>query len=899
MSFLSRIFERRKDDLEEEIRSHIRMDIQSRMERGETREQAEAAAMREFGNLGLVRDVTHDTWRWNRLERLTQNLRYAIRVLRRSPGFSITVILTLAVGIGATCAMFTVVDRVLLHTLPYKNANQLIFVQESGKKGPVQYGSPYLDLEQWRQRSRTLSAIGFYTGNLKRVSFLDWKNQSVHVSVPAISANLFPTLGVQPAIGRNFQEQPGKGSVAPADAHSMILSDAIWQMVFNRDSSILGKTVKLDGESFVVIGVMPKGFTLPYGKDLPVVWTPIVLTAADAARVHNQTPNYQPIARLRDGATLSEAEAELKVIQADNAKAYTDPHDRENISSMSLQSYADTLVDGKVQKALLALFGASGLLWLIACLNVTSLMLARATSRQRELAVRGALGASRWQIVQQLLIEGLLLSGSGSLLGLGLAVGILKLFEHGLTKQFDIHGGLTPNLPVLAGLLALSIASALLISIWPAIGAARAEIEPALRQGAPQQGSGRARHRIRALLVVGEIAISLTLLAGCGLLLRTIYALRHVPLGFHTEHVIVANMTIPSYKFAGRNMTTELYQPLVDRVKHLPGVETASLMTEVPLGKTFSMIFTFNAPGNTPDDERQRNLEAQFRAVGPEMQKVFGFQMVRGRFFNESDTAASQTVLVVNRAFVRAFYGDDRDPGKILGEGLMGASKDKRAVVVGVFDDERQVSVAEAARPEIEVCIPQITPNSFLYKAAEGVAMDLAVRTEQQSSAVIPELRNVMSMASPDLAASNFTTMDQVVEDSFGSQQLAADLLEIFAASALLLCIAGIYGLLAYLVAQRTREMGLRMALGAQRWNVIWLVLRQAGWMLGVGLAAGFALAYLATQGLRTFLYEVKPNDPWTLGGVTLLLLICGLAASWLPARRAASVDPMQALRAE
>jgi predicted permease len=358
-------------------------------------------------------------------------------------------------------------------------------------------------------------------------------------------------------------------------------------------------------------------------------------------------------------------------------------------------------------------------------------------------------------------------------------------------------------------------------------------------------------------------------------------------------------MTIPSYKFAGRNMTTELYQPLVDRVNHLPGVEAASLMSQVPLGDTFHMEFGLGVAGKSADDMRRGNIRAEFRAVGPEMQRVFGFHMLRGRFFNAGDTATSQAVVIVNRAFVKAYFGDERDVGKILGENLLSLDSKRRAAIIGVIDDERQVSVAKPSRAEIEVCIPQITPDTGFYKGAEGVAMDLAVRTQLSPSTILPELREAMRKASPDLAESKFTTMDQIVEDSFGNQQLAAELLEIFAGSALLLCVAGIYGLLAYLVAQRTREMGLRIALGAQRWDVMGLVLRQAAWMLAAGLGIGLGVAYVASRGLGTFLYEVKPNDPWTLGAVTLLLLLSGLAAAYWPARRAARVDPMEALRTE
>jgi len=897
MSLLSRLFANRRRELEEEIQSHLQMAIQDRIDRGESAEQAEAAAIRELGNFVGLNDVIRETRGWVRLELIAQDLKYALRQLRTSPGFAITVIGTLALGLGATGAMFTVVDRVLLRALPYQNARQIVEIKETGRKG-VRDGAPFLDLQQWRERSHTLSDVAFYSAN-KSVSFLEGNTGATQVVAPRVSANLFALLGMHPAVGRGFEGGPQSGSVRPQDAQTMILSDTVWRTVYGSDANILGKAIKLNGESYTVVGVMPRGFTFPFGGANPVVWTPIVLTEADAARNEDVIPTYATIARLKSDVTLQSAEAELKGIQTEVSKAYTDPYDREEVSSIQVQRYGDSLVGGDLSRALLALFGAAVVLWLIACVNVTSLLLARSTARRREIAVRGALGASRGQIVLQLLIEGLVLSGIASLLGLGLALLTVRLFEHALTTQFNIHVTLTPSASVILILLGLTLVSALLASIWPAIGAARASIEPALRQGSAQGGTGRAQHRTRALLVVSEIAMSLTLLVGCGLLLRTIYVLKHLPLGFRTDHVIVANMTIPSFKFAGRDIRTELYQPLLERVQHLPGVQSASLMTEVPLGNTFQMIFTFAVDGNTAADIRQRDLKAQFRAVGPEMQRVFGFRMAEGRFFNEQDTASSQPVVVVNRAFVQGFLGDDQDPKKILDKSLIGYGKNRRAVVVGVLDDERQVSIAEQSQPEIEVCIPQITPDSGFYKSAEGLAMDLAVRTERSPSSVVPELRRLMQDASPELATSNFTTMDQVVEDSYGSQQLAARLLEMFGGCALLLCVAGIYGLLAYLVTQRTRELGLRIALGAQRNDVMWLVLRQATWMLLVGSGIGLVLAYLSSGLLRTFLYGVKPNDPWTMGAVTLLLTGGGIAAAYLPARRAAGIDPMQALRTE
>ena len=896
MSFFSHLLAKRKAELDEEIQAHLQMDIQNHRNRGESPEQARAAAMRELGNIALIEDVTRETWGWIRLERLGQDLKYALRQLRRSPVFTITVIATLTLGLGATAAMFTVVDRVLLRPLPYQDSRQLVTINEAGKKG-VTGGTPLLDLRQWKQRSHTLQEIAFYRPT-NHVSFLEGNTASTHVDAPEVSANLFAVLGVQPAMGRGFDGQ-SDGSVLAGDAHNLILSDSVWRTTYGADANILGKVVKLNGESYVIVGVMPRGFAFPFGDANPDVWLPKVIGTKDMVRTPNTTPTYQVIARLKPHLSPGTAESELEVIQSDVAKDYTDPYDRERVTSIKLQRYEDTLLGSDLRKALLALFGASGVLWLIACVNATSLMLARSTTRQREIAVRGALGASRWRIVQQLAIEGLVLSAIASALGLGLAMLMLRLFEHGLTQQFHIHEKMAANLTVISLLAALTIVSALLCSVWPALIAAKSPIEPALRQGGPQSSTGIVQYRTRASLVVLQIAMSLILLVGCGLLLRTIYALRHVPLGFRTDHIIVANMAIPAFRFAGQNMTTELYQPLVDRANRIPGVQSASLMTAVPLGTTFKMQFTFSATGNSAAEIRRRDLVSQFRVVGPEMQRVFGFRMLQGRFFNEADTASSQPVVVVNQAFAKQYLGTDQHLEKILGESLLNLTKTRHTVIVGVLDDERQVSIVKESQPEIEICIPQITPDTLAYQSVEGLNMDLAVRTDRSPSSIIPELRELMRQASPELSDSTFTTMDQVVEDSYGSQQLAARLLIVFGSSALLVCITGIYGLLAYLVAHRTKELGLRIALGAQRGDVMWLVLRQASWMLIAGSSLGLILAYMTSLLLRTFLYHITAHDPWTMGAVTALLVAGGLAASYVPARRAAMVNPIEALRAE
>ncbi|HEX3941631.1 MAG TPA: ABC transporter permease [Acidobacteriaceae bacterium] len=880
---------RRKQDLQEEIDGHVRMAISDRIARGEPEDAARQSAMREFGNAPLIEEVTRETWGWMWLERLGWDFRYAFRQMRRSPGFAVTVIGTLALGIGAATAMFTVVDHVLLRPLPYRDADRLIDITANGGDGAATFPAPWADIAQWIAQSHSFEQIAFWTGMGGR-NFLDQNTTAVPVDAEKVSSNLFQTLGVKPLLGRGFvPESPGFG--AAKNIGTIVLSDRIWKADFGGDPGVLGRTVKINDISYTVVGVMPTGFTFPFGNaNSSQVWLPIQLGDKDRARDDDQ---YNVIGRVRKGVSIQAASAEMAVIQKRIAPEYTNPDQRIQHSRLRLQRYGDSLIDGDLSKALLALLAAAGVLWLISGVNAMNLMLARATARQRELAVRGALGASRWRMVQQMMIEGLVLSTAAALAGIGLAIASVRLAEKVRPIHLNVDLSTHLNIAILAMLCLLTLLSGLLSSLWPAWMAARSPMEPALKQGGPRSGTGRAQHRTRAALIAVEVALSLTLLVSCGLLLRTIYALRHVPLGYRTDHILVAEVTtIPVYRFGSRNMTVDLYQPLLKRVQHLPGVQTAGFMTEVPLGQTFRVTLGLETNG--------KPLYAYLKAVSPEVQKIFGMKMAGGRFFSSQDTATSEPVVVVNRAFAKIYSPNRHDPSAILGGELLNLRKNARTRIIGVLDDERQGRIGEPSQPEVDVAIAQITPDSSLYRALDGMAMDLAVRTDQPSAEMIPQLRAILKQASPELEnTTNFSTMDQIVEDSYGSQRLAAHLLEIFGGTALLLSVAGLYGLLAYLVTQRTQEMGVRIALGASRGHLLWLVLRQAGGMLLAGVIVGGALAFASSRMIQSYLYGVGAHDSWTLFGAAALLFAFGMLAAYLPARRAAGVDPMEALRAE
>ena len=758
---------RRKAELDAEIAAHMQMAIADRVARGEDPDEARGAVENEFGNTALVKDVAREAWGWMWLERLLQDVRYALRQMKNSPGFAATVVVTLALGIGAAVAMFTVVDKVMLRPLPYENAGRLVTLRELNTEGKGgSWGSPtYPDIQAWQEWNHSFSQISYYANKLGH-NFLNNGHGSEAISVFNVSPKLFAMLGVQPRFGRDFRTYT-ESFAKSEDLSGMVLSDAAWRQMFGGDPSVLGESVKLNDETYTIVGVMPAGFRFPFeGGAVAQVWIPVQLGKEDMGRTY-KSPNYQVIGRLKPDVKPTMAAAELDTLQKQIVKGYVDPEARKDRATVAVTPYASTFVDADTKHALEALLAASALLWLIACMNATNLLLARATARSRELAVRGALGAGRGRIVQQLVVEGLLLSGAATVLGTGLAWTAVKLLAHSLNRHLPLPVSAAPNVLLLLALLGLTLVSAVLASVWPALASAYAPIEPALKQGGQQSGANRQHKRVRSTLVIAEIAMSLTLLVACGLLLRTIYALRHVQLGFRTDHILVSNLAIPGYKFTGKDMTTDFYEPLLERVQHLPGVQAAGLITEVPLGKTFWVQLTLK----TKDS---KNVNALFKGVSPGIQQVYGFKMLRGRYFNAGDTPSSEPVVVVNRAFAQEYSPRQQDPGKALGKQLLGLKPGERhATIVGVLDDTRQAEVALLSQPEVIVCLSQITPQSGFYISIEGIAMDLAVRTARSPASIIPELREVMRQASPELAGSNITTMDQVVEDSFGSQTLA------------------------------------------------------------------------------------------------------------------------------
>ena len=807
------------------------------------------------------------------------DLRFALRQLRKAPGFALSTVLTLALGIGAATAMFAIIYGVLLRPLPFTHGGELYQPIELSNDGGEEFGVSYEELRQWRESIGGSAEIGYCQ---RALGILDAPAGAALVSNIAVSTDLFSLLGSQPAMGRSFATGDND------NAHVVLLSDALWRQGFLADRDVLGKTVHIAGVSYTVIGVMPPEFEFPLHEPRAEVWTPVErseLLSPGGSGPYKRV--LEPVLRIKNKTSVALIQAELAAVQKRIARsAKLEDQVAAHIRLMGLREFA---VSG-ARPALLALEIAVAMVWLIACFNVAGLLLARIAARRTEIALRGALGAGRARIVTQFLTESLLLSASGAVAGLGLAALILLSFRRMLGKMLPLAEHMQLSWPVASALVGLTLLTGLAFGLVPAIAAARTPMEAGLKSGGRNAGGNREQSRLRGLLTVSEIALSLVLLVGASLMMRTIYALRHVSLGFRTDHILMTDLTVPSEISKDRSLYGDTWSPLLDRVRQLPGIDAASLSTVMPIGHPIEWLTLVYATPWTQGD-----VSADVRAATPDLMRVLGVRMVAGRFFNASDTADSMPAIVVNQTFVNRYFGGRDALGRTVRFGRVPQS----GIIVGVVEDLHQDSISAPISPEFYICAAQLKPGSALYTAMMGRYMQLAVRTQSAPGAVTTALRRTIQGTTPSLAIGSFTTMSEAVADSIGGQRLAAGVIGTFGGLALLITVVGLYGLLSYSVAQRTQEIGIRMALGADKSRVVAMVMRQAFLLVLAGAAAGMALAICSSRLLQSFLYGVQRYDPWTLVLAPVVLIACGAAAAWIPARRAASIEPMRALRTE
>lgn len=821
-----------------------------------------------------------------------QDVRYALRQLRKSPGFAITAIVTLGLGIGVNAAMFSVIEQVILRGLPYPNAARMVSVEEHDPHSAQSASISLPNIRDYQARSHSLQALGYYTLQLPTLGGTE--NPQL-VPQMMVSASLFEVLGVHPAMGRAFMAQDN----TPGHTQVLILSDAVWRKFYNADPKIVGRSVPINGDPYTMIGIMPPGVIFPMGATDEIL-SPLNLDAKDLQ--DRGSGVLQTVGLLRPGVTAAQAQSELDGIHAQLEREY--PKDVHGGTIRVVDYHAS--VTQQSRSAIAALDWAVIAVWLIACANVAGLMLTRMNRRRREIAIRSALGAPRGRITQQFLTESLLLSLAGAAVGLGIAAVALRLLRRYLADSVLFGADIHINAGVLAFLLVASCISALLFGLVPAWHASGVPAQEGLREGSIATGTSRRQALWRDGLVVCEITLTLALLIAAGLMMRTLLSLRNADLGFSSNNVITGSLYFPTHgawwtlndKEAHRaNLVQSFYDPLAEKLAHTSGITAVGFSTVRPLEPAWTFDDALKIR-NRPPSARGEEIHAQARATTNGFFQAMGIRLLAGRLFSDQDIPASPLAVLVNQELVRRAFPGQNPIGQQIEVGDEGKLH-RWGTIVGVLDNARQNSPGQPALPEIDLDLEQLSPPDMFYPILGGFHMDIAVRAAAPPGVIEDAIRRDVHSLQPDVALEGLQPMRQVIDDALGGQTLAARLLGIFSVCALLIAVAGIYGLLAYSVSQRTRELGVRIALGAEPGDILWLILRHALMLLAVGMGIGLMVAWAAGGIMRRFLYGAAANDLITIVVIVAILGLCGLAASYVPARRAASIDPVEALRTE
>jgi macrolide transport system ATP-binding/permease protein len=864
---------RREQEFADEVESHVAMHIDDNVRAGMTPEEARRQAMLQLGGVERTKQAYRERGTLPSVESVLGDLRFGVRQLVKHPGFAVTAIVVLALGIGVSVAIFGFVDAALLEPLPYANPNRLISVNESSVETP-RWPLSYLDYLDWQRLNKSFSSLDVYsgTGYLLRNS-----SGAVPVQAERVSGGFFKTLGVHPMLGRDFHVDENR----PGGPDVLLLSYGAWLHRFDARSDAVGQTVDLDGRAFTIIGVLPRSFSFAPGGNAEF-WVPLnSFTEHEKMRGFY---NFWGIGRLRDGVTVQAALAETTAIAAQLQRQY-------GIAGRELSASVIPLTEiliGDVRPILLTLLGGAGLLLLIACVNVASLVLVRSESRRREVAVRGALGATPLRLVRQFVMEGLSLALLGCSGGVIVAAGMMKLL-----------GGLVPKdmaskMPFLSGVglnahtgiftAAVAVLAGLLLAATPTLRLSFQKVCDGLADG-DRGAAGRLWRRLGANLVVVELAIAVVLLAGAGLLGQSLYRLLHVPLGFDPNRIATVRVMAPDTIYKSDEQTVGLYQEIVRRVSSLPGVESVGMTSMLPV-QCNCTTDDIHFPGRPYHGEHN---EVDERHISAEYLATLKTGLVRGRFFAEDENALKPGVVVINQALARKYFPGEDPIGQRIANDESG--RPSTWEIVGVVDDVREGPLDVETWPAEYFPINQTHDHYF----------SLAVRTRQDAGTLLPVLVDTFHQIDPNLGVSDEATMNAKIDATQAAllHRFSAWLVGGFAALALLLSVIGLYGVIAYSVSQRTREIGVRMALGAQRSSVYQLILKEAGWLIAAGVAAGLVCSVAATTLMRSLLFGVHARDVPTLAGVAVLLAICALLASYIPARRAASVNPVEALRAE
>ena len=826
------------------------------------------------------------------MQTLMHDLRFAARQLAKSPGLALLAIVTLALGIGANTAIFTVIESVLLRPLPYSDSGRLLFIGPA--ESPDTFGSTsWMNFRDIRAQSKLLKDAAGYSED---VSVLENRDGSISVVAPRVSDNLFAMLGANALLGRTFSQAEGQAG----GPQVVELSEGLWRETFHADPSIVGQVVRIGGRDRTVVGVMPSSFTFPesIGPDIHKgVWLPL---QPSAEMLKDRGYDFfNIVGEMRAGVTPTQAQRELDAIAAHI------PRDKDQGPIAFRGTLYQEVLTGNVRPVLFGLFGALALVLLIACANVSNLLIARCLGRQQEFAVRAALGASRARLIRQMLAEGMALSVAGCLVGAALAqfamVAMRKLPQGTIPRAESISIHWT----IVAVLAAVAIVTTVLSSLLPAMLVARVNPQAALQAASRGLGSRSVSGKLSGTLVAGEVALSTLLLVGTGLLFHTLWNLEQSHLGFEAAHVTTFTaMPADAAGFSSMSVSedtgnappsvaTLTYAPVLERMRQVPGVESASLITSPPLGG-MNVGTSFDVVGRATDPANHPN--ARVTAISGEYARTLGTPVVRGRMLSDSDVLTSPFSVVINETLAKKYFPGQEPIGKQLDLGGKDTGMIKHYTIVGVLGDQVDRKVGGDPQPLILLPQQQIPTTSLFYQALLKTVVTFAVKTHGNVP-VAAEMRSLFHQNAPGFALDNFQTMQDAVDQSTFSQRLGLYLVGSFAGLAVAMVFAGLYGVLSQLVSYRKREIGVRMALGATRINVARMVLRQGSVLVSAGLGTGLVLAFAGGRLVKSFLYEVKPVDLGTYAAVVGALGVIGLAASLLPARKAASMEPMQALR--
>ena len=866
-----------EEELDEELRFHFERQIEKYKGMGMTEQEAKRKARLAFGGHEQVKEDCREARGTSLVELTAADVRYAVRQLWANPTFALVMILTLALSIGANSAIFSVIDGVLLKRLPYAQPERIVRIFLSSTEFPKFPLNPW-DFLDFRSRNRSFESMAAFTRHDLQLS---GEGEPIHLNGFLVTSGYFRVLGVQPQMGREFDFQaeiPGNGLQA-------VISDRLWRTRFGADPNIVGRKITLNMQPFTVTGVMPAGIEHPgnvyhalaYGDSVDV-WSPFSFEGSSNQRGSHY---MEGMARLKPGVSVEQARGDMNAMMAQIQKE----HNGSGWSVLVIPLYSEVV--GAKRQLLLVLLGSAGIVLLIACANAANLLLARASSRQREIAVRLAMGAPRLRVVRQLLTESLLLSLTGGVLGLALAFGGVRALVALLPADFPRARDIHVSLPVLAFTLIVSVLTGILFGLAPAMQAARTDPKQGLQQNARTTTAGRHQNRLRGALVIAEVSLACVLLIGAGLMLRTFLNLLHLDAGFHEDRVLTASLSLPHARYKGHDQTAQFYDRLTASLGQLPGVVSAGAGSDLPWTG-----YDENAGGFLIEGKKavpNQDFHARYHMATPGYFAAMGIPLLGGRWFTEGDKKGAPAALIINHAMAQKYWhGEDVIGKRISFEDNPNKDEDWMRIV-GVVGDVKDQPNSPAAEP------------AFWWSEYQMAQSDMSVivRTQGDPRQAADGLRDAVHRLDPELAVADLKLMNQIADASISTPRFTFILVGLFAGLAILLAGIGAYGVIAYTVTQRTSEFGLRVALGAQRGDLLRMVLAQSARLVVPGIITGLVLALSLGRILQTLLYGVGPADPLILASVTLLVLLVSMLASYAPARRASRADPMTTLRAE